>query len=91
MPRSANVVVDRTAACVEYRHIGEQLLHEFLRLGFVLIDCLKRKGIGRKISIARIARCLGVGKYHLHVIANQIIPVLDLLWISCPDEKGRQE
>jgi hypothetical protein len=77
-----NAVLDersgrRTAASVEHRHIGEQLAHELLRLLLIAFVRLERVGVGRKISVTAVARSLGIGEHDLHVIADEIAPVLD--------------
>ena len=78
------------AAGVEHRHVGEQLLHEGIRLGGIALVLLQRKGIGGEIGIARVARGLGVGEDDLDVIAHEVGPILDVLGVARAHQEGRE-
>src|SRR5690606_1606165 len=71
-----------SGAWLEYRHVGEQLTDELVSL--VLIAAVLLQGItpGREIVPACTTGGFRVGSDDLHVIAHQVIPVLDVFRVT---------
>jgi hypothetical protein len=80
----------RPPAGVEHRDIGEQLAHEFLRLLLVALVGFKRVGVSREIGIAPVAGGFRIGEDDLHILSDEIVPILDGLRIARTHEKGRE-
>ena len=77
----------RAAACVENRHVVEELGDKLLHLGVVIVEGLLGVGGRGQIGVARVARGLRVGEDHLHVVAHQVVPVLDVLGVARADQE----
>ena len=90
IPRSTKVVVAPRPPVSNTGTLAKSFVDELLHLRLVVAEFLLRLGRRREIGVARVARGLRVREDHLHVVADEIAPVLDALRVARAHHEGRQ-
>ena len=72
---------------IKYRHILEEFGNEIFGLGIVTARLMQGKCPGSQVIPAGAAGGFGIWSNHRHTRLDEVIPVLDFLWISLAHQK----